>query len=61
MALGEKRFFFRTMLEAAANAERIRDEHHCKSMELRPTADGHAVLILKDVPEETAENGKDKP
>ena len=48
------------MLEAAASAERVRDQYHCDSMELHPTADGQAVLILKDVPEETTATEKDK-
>ena len=47
------------MLEAAASAERVRDQYHCDSMELHPTADGQAVLILKDVPEEPHESGED--
>ena len=56
-----QKFYFRSLLEAAANAEALRDKYACGAIEIRPTADGHAVLILKDVPEETAENGKDKP
>ncbi len=57
--MAEKRIYYRTMLEAAAGAERVRDQYHCGSMELRPTADGQAVLILKDVPEEPHESGED--
>lgn len=42
----EKRFYFRTMLEAMANAERIKNEHHCDNMKSQHLADGRAVLIL---------------
>lgn len=54
MTAVEKKFYFRTILEAASNAERIRDEHGCNAVEIRPTADGRAVLIL-NVPDEKEE------
>lgn len=52
----EKRFYFRTMLEAMANAERIKNEHYCDNMKSQHLADGRAVLILLVDEEEGAEH-----
>lgn len=57
--MAEKRIYYRTMLEAAASAENVRDLYHCDGVEVHPTADGQAVLILKGVPEEPNESGED--
>ena len=47
------------MLEAAASAENVRDLYHCDGVEVHPTADGQAVLVLKGVPEEPNGNWED--
>ncbi|MBQ8135863.1 MAG: hypothetical protein IJ174_00315 [Clostridia bacterium] len=52
--MAEKKLYFRSVLEAASNAERIRDENGCTGVDVKPTPDGRAVLIL-NVPDEKEE------
>lgn len=47
ISMGEKKYFFRDFQEAADNAERLRDENGCDALDIKPTPDGRAVVILK--------------
>ena len=43
----DKRIFFNTVLEACASADKLKQKYQCAGVGVDPTADGHAVLILK--------------
>lgn len=56
IGMGEKKFYFRDLQEAANNAERIRNENGCDALEIKPTPDGRAVIILDVEDQEAAEH-----
>lgn len=49
--MSEKVFVFRSVLEAASNAEEVRKEHGAGAIEIHQQPDGSAILTLIPDPE----------